>query len=159
MGFVVRAAVPEDYDGIAEAHMDSIRTLGPAKYDADAVNDWASVRTGEEYERREREGAKLFVAIEEDSILGFSDYRVAHGRHRTAIYVRASAARSGVGTALFEVAEAAARAGGATEIQVDASLVAVPFYLANGFEEVGHGEHTLRTGRTMPCIVMRKRLA
>jgi putative acetyltransferase len=159
LGFVVRAAVPEDYDGIAEVHMDSIRTLGPAKYDADAVNDWASVRTGEEYARRANDGAKLFVAVDGGSILGFSDYRAAQGRHRTAIYVRASAARSGVGTALFERAEAAAREGGATEIHVDASLVAVPFYLANGFEEIGRGEHTLRTGRTIPCIIMRKRLA
>lgn len=159
MGFVVRAAVPDDYDGIAEAHVDSIRTLGPAKYDADAVNDWAAVRTGEQYLRRAQNGAQLFVAVEGDRILGFSDHRVERGLHRTAIYVRAEAARRGVGSALYGVAEAAARQTGATEIHVDASLVAVPFYLANGFEELGRGEYTLRSGRRIPCIRMRKRLA
>ncbi len=158
MGFVVRAATPEDYDGIADAHMDSIRTLGRTKYDADAVSDWAAVRTGDDYARRVTNGAQLFVAVEGGRVLGFSDYRVVRGLHRTAIYVRAEAARKGVGSALFDLAETAARRGGAGEVHVDASLVAVPFYLANGFEEQGRGEHILPTGRTMPCIRMRKQL-
>ena len=138
--------------------MDSIRGLGPTKYDADAVNDWAAVRTGDDYAGRVANGARLFVAVEGGRVLGFSDYRIKRGLHRTAVYVRAEAARKGVGSALFNAAETAARRAGAEAIHVDASLVAVPFYLANGFEELGRGEHTLRTGRTMPCIRMRKRL-
>ena len=158
MGFVVRAAAEEDYDGIAEAHMDSIRGLGPAKYDTDAVNDWAAVRIGDDYARRATNDALLFAAVEDGRVLGFSDYRIERGLHRTAVYVRAEAARKGVGSALFSAAETAARRAGAEAIHVDASLVAVPFYLANGFEDLGRGEHTLRTGRTMPCIHMRKQL-
>jgi len=158
MGFVVRTAVPEDYDGIADAHMDSIRTLGATQYDADIVNDWAAARIGEDYARRVARGAKLFVAVEKGRILGFSDYRVVRDLYRTAIYVRASAARRGVGSELFKIAETAARANGATKLYVEASLVAVLFYIANGFEEVGSSEHVLQTGRTMPCVRMCKHL-
>jgi hypothetical protein len=37
-------------------------------------------------------------------------------------------------------------------------VAGVAFYLANGFEEVGRGEALLLTGRSMPCVFMRKRL-
>jgi GNAT superfamily N-acetyltransferase len=80
------------------------------------------------------------------------------GLHRTAIYVRGDATRKGVGTALVATAEEAARRNGATEIHVDASLAAVKFYEANGFEILGSGEHTLRNGRAMACVFMRKAL-
>ena len=47
---------------------------------------------------------------------------------------------------------------GATSIHVDASLAAVAFYRANGFGEVGRGNHRLRSGRDMACVFMRKTL-
>lgn len=56
-------------------------------------------------------------------------------------------------------AEASAAAAGATSIDIDASLAAVEFYEANGFEEVGRGEHRLSSGRSMACVFMRKNLA
>jgi ribosomal protein S18 acetylase RimI-like enzyme len=48
---------------------------------------------------------------------------------------------------------------GATSIHLDASLVAVEFYKALGFEEVGRGEHLLSSGCAMSCVFMRKDLA
>ena len=39
---------------------------------------------------------------------------------------------------------------------IDASLAAVEFYQAHGFEETGRGDHRLRSGRRMPCVFMRK---
>jgi hypothetical protein len=59
---------------------------------------------------------------------------------------------------LFRTAEAAAIAAGGTGIHVDASLAAVEFYTANGFEEVGRGEHRLWSGRSMACVFMEKHL-
>lgn len=107
-------------------------------------------------------GELLFVAVSDDTpsrVLGFSGYRVEDGRHRTAIYVRGDAARIGVGTALFAAAETAARAHGATEIHVDASLAAVEFYQAQGFEQLAVGQHRLRSGALMDCVFMRKKVA
>lgn len=91
-------------------------------------------------------------------VLGFSSHRIDGDEHGTAVYVRGKAARQGVGSALFRVAEAAAVATGATSINIDASLAAVEFYKANGFEEVGRGEHRLWSGRPMACVFMRKKL-
>ena len=107
------------------------------------------------------EGGELFfVAVSSDDkrVLGFSSYRVVDGKHRTAIYVRGDAARRGVGTALFQAAENAAREHGAQEIHVDASLTAVGFYKVHGFEELAAGQHQLKSGPLMDCVFMRKKL-
>jgi putative acetyltransferase len=108
------------------------------------------------------ERERIFVAVDDEStdgrLLGFSSYRLEKEQHRTAVYVAGRAARRGVGSALFRAAEAAARKSGATELHVAASLVAVQFYRANGFVEIGPGQHRLATGTTMDCVFMRKSL-
>ena len=75
-----------------------------------------------------------------------------------AVYVRGRAARSGVGSSLLRSAEVSAMSAGASTVHIDASLAAVEFYKANGFKEVGRGEHRLSSGRPMPCVFMRKDL-
>jgi ribosomal protein S18 acetylase RimI-like enzyme len=90
--------------------------------------------------------------------LGFATHRVDDDRDGTSVYVRGAASRQGVGTALLRLAEAHARAHGARHIQIQASLAGVEFYRANGFEEVGRGEARLQSGRSMPCVFMRKQL-
>jgi putative acetyltransferase len=157
--FVIRAAQPDDADGLAAVHMESIRALGAGFYAPDIVSDWGQPRTGERYRAAMAEGERFFLAMEDATrILGFSSYRKKDGKHRTAIYVAGQAARRGVGSALFGAAEAAARHDGATELHVDASLAAVSFYLANGFIERARGQHRLRSGRLMDCVFMRKPL-
>jgi putative acetyltransferase len=161
--FQVRPAETADGDGIAEAHMASIRSLGAKAYDQEIVDDWGAPRSGDLYRRAMERGEILFVAVQresgkEDRILGFSSYRFEPGKHRTAVYVRGDAARKGVGTALFTSAEGAARQQGAREIDVDASLAAVAFYKAKGFQELGTGEHALQSGKRMACVFMRKHL-
>jgi putative acetyltransferase len=161
MSYKVRPAVADDGEGIAQAHVDSIRSISATAYAKEIVNDWAGSRTGEDYRRRMREGELFFVAhdgADEKYILGFSSHRAEPDRHSITTYVRGDTARKGVSTALLAAAEDAARRHGAREIRIDASLVAVPFYKANGFEELGSGEHALKSGGKMSCIFMRKRL-
>jgi ribosomal protein S18 acetylase RimI-like enzyme len=144
------------------AHLDSIRSIGALHYEAPIVSDWGARVRGELYAEAMARGDEFFVAIGEregkPEVLGFSSHRIDGGEHRTAIYVRGKAARLGVGSALFRMAEAAAIAAGATSIHVDASLAAVEFYTANGFQEVGRGTHRLSSGRRMACVFMRKNL-
>jgi ribosomal protein S18 acetylase RimI-like enzyme len=94
----------------------------------------------------------------EPEVLGFSSHRIDGTDHGTAVYVRGRAARLGIGSALFRAAEASAIAAGATSIDIDASLAAVEFYKAHGFEEVGRGMHPLPCGRSMACVFMKKDL-
>jgi GNAT superfamily N-acetyltransferase len=156
--FSTRRAGIGDVDGIAAAHVDSIRTIGATYYPPEIIDDWCFHISGERYTRAMAAGHAFFVAIDASGILGFSSHHVLDQEHRTAVYVRGSAARRGVGTALFGRAEAAAIAGGALSIRVDASLAAVAFYRSCGFVETGLGEHQLPSGRPMACVFMRKNL-
>ena len=163
MNFEIRRARPADVDEIAAAHVDSIRSIGPRYYEADIVSDWVARLEGSVYVDGMARGEVFFIAVgqldDNPEVLGFSAHRVDENEHRTAVYVRGKAARLGIGSALYRAAEAAAIAADARSINVDASLAAVEFYKANGFEEVGRGEHHLRSGRPMACVFMRKNLA
>src|SRR5262249_47732322 len=127
----VREAGTADAPKIAEAHVDSIRTLGILHYDEDVVEAWSAGGNLQEsrYIRAMERGEVFFIALDPAGhVLGFSTHDpTIRGQHRTAVYVRGSAARQGVGTALFRTAEAHALAAGAREIRVDAALSAVEF--------------------------------
>lgn len=160
--FEVRRAGPVDVYAMAAAHRDSIRSLGSRFYDAEVVDYWGALVSPGLYTNAMARGEAFFVAVdrlrESAEVLGFSSHRSDAGEHGTAVYVRRKAARCGVGTALFQSAEAHAKAAGATSLEVAASLAAVEFYRRVGFEEVGRGEHALSPGRSMACVFMRKTL-
>jgi ribosomal protein S18 acetylase RimI-like enzyme len=180
--FEVRRANLADVDAIAAAHLDSIRSIGPQYYTMEVVSDWGARVKGDLYVNAMRRGEVFYIAVGptalsrapsrlaeadggggpldgEPEVLGFSSHRIDGKVHHTAVYVRGKAARLGIGSALFRTAEAAAIAAGATSIEIDASLAAVEFYTANGFEEIGRGAHRLSSGRPMPCVFMRKSLS
>jgi len=151
-----------DAHEIAAAHLDSIHSIGPLYYPAPVVSDWGARVTSDIYIDAMVSGEVFFIAIGElggqSEVLGFSSHRIDEEQHGVAVYVRGRAARSGIGSALLRSAEASAVNAGASTIHIDASLAAVEFYKANGFEEVGRGEHRLWSGRPMPCVFMRKDL-
>ena len=146
--FRLRPATPRDADEIARTHRDSIETIGRHFYVAEIVSEWRSGLTPDLYRRAMEHGEVFFIAVDEhDRVLGFSTHRVDGSQHGTAVYVRGSAARRGVGSALNRLAEASAVSTAAESIEIDASLAAVEFYKAHGFEETGRGDHRLRSGR------------
>lgn len=158
-----RRAHPEDAEAIALAHLDSIRSIGPTFYSPELVEAWGAGLTPDIYVKAMEGGEAFFIAVEHVDgqlvVLGFSTHRVDDAQDGASVYVRGSAARRGIGTALLRLAEAHALAHGATNIQIQASLAGVEFYTANGFEEIGRGEAPLMSGRSMPCVFMRKWLA
>ena len=127
--FEVRRAERADVDDIAAAHLDSIRSIGPRYYDASTVSDWGARVRGDLYANAMARGEVFFIAVRERAdrheVLGFSSHRTDGTEHGTAVYVRGSAARLGIGSALFRSAEAAAIRAGATRIHDDASLAAI----------------------------------
>jgi putative acetyltransferase len=158
--FRIRQATASDADAIARTHRDSIETIGPHFYPVEIVRQWSSGLTPDRYRRAMEHGEVFFIAVDDhDTVLGFSTHRVDGSQHGTAVYVRGSAARRRVGSALYRLAEADAVSAGAESIVIDASLAAVEFYKAHGFEETGRGNHRLRSGCLMPCVFMRKTLA
>jgi putative acetyltransferase len=160
--FTTRRAHPGDAPGIADAHKDSIRSIGPGFYPPDVVEAWGEGLTPDIYVRAMEGGEVFFIAIgevnSEPAVLGFSSHRVDEAEDGVSVYVRGVAARRGVGTTLLRLAEAHAIERGAMTVQIQASLPGVEFYRSNGFEETGRGEAALMSGQTMPCVFMRKRL-
>jgi putative acetyltransferase len=156
---MVRRAGPADVDKIAAAHLDSIRSIGPLYYDASVVNDWGAGLNGDVYLKAMAGGEVFYVAVDgAGEVLGFSSHRVDDNEHGVTVYVRGKAARRGIGSALLRAAEADAIAAGADSVYLDASLAAVEFYKAHGYEEVGRGEHRLGFGGAMASVFMRKSL-
>jgi GNAT superfamily N-acetyltransferase len=162
--FDTRRADASDAEGIAMAHRDSIRSIGPRFYSDHIVDAWAEGLTGELYTQAMEGGEVFFIAVAQvdgvSVVLGFaSDYPRGGSRHGTSVYVTGSSARRGVGTALLRLAEAEAIARGATSVHIEASLAGVHFYRANGFVEVGRGQTHLMSGRPIDCVFMEKTLA
>jgi putative acetyltransferase len=159
----IRRAGAGDAEAIAAAHLDSIRSIGPGFYPPDVIDAWSAGLTPDIYVTAMEGGEAFFIAtgeIEgEPVVLGFSTHRVDDARDGASVYVRGAAARRGIGTALLRTAEAHASAHGATSLDIQASLAGVGFYKANQFDELGRGEALLLSGRSMPCVFMRKRLS
>ena len=155
----IRVADEADADAIAAAHLASIRELGSLAYDCEVIEAWGQPRDGSRYVAAMRQGWRFFVAeSEEGEVLGFSSGGISD-RADLAVYVRGTAARRGIGSALLTAALDALRELGAAEIEIHASLNSAGFYEAHGFETHGEHEHRLSCGETMACIRMSKRLA
>jgi putative acetyltransferase len=158
----IRRAQPTDAEAITRAHLDSVRSLGPAFYSPDVVEAWSAGLVPEIYVNAMVGGEAFFIATGtldgEVTVLGFSTHRVDDAQDGASVYVRGRVARRGIGTLLLRHAEDHARAHGARSLQIQASMVGVEFYKANGFEEVGRGAADLLSGQSMPCVFMRKLL-
>jgi len=158
----MRRATLADAPAMALAHVDSIRTLGPPFYAAHLVDGWSAAVTPDMYVRAMATGEVFFIAVApldgQPAVLGFSSHVPAGGDDGASVYVRGSAARQGIGSALWRLAEARAREQGAHAITLEASLPGIGFYRAQGFVEIEPCEVRLRSGVSMPCVLMRKQL-
>ncbi|HEU4939227.1 MAG TPA: GNAT family N-acetyltransferase [Vicinamibacterales bacterium] len=157
-----RRAHPDDAEAITLAHIDSIESIGPRFYPPELVDVWKAGLKPDVYVQAMRDGEVFFIAVGrlhgENAVLGFATHRVDDAQDGVSVYVRGVAARHGIGSRLLRLAEEHAREHGATRIEIQASLAGVDFYKANGFEELSTGEAILMSGRSMPCVFMRKRL-
>ena len=158
----VRRAHPDDAEAITLAHIDSIESIGPHFYSPELVEIWKAGLKPDVYVQAMRHGEVFFIASGrlhgENAVLGFATHRVDDAQDGISVYVRGVAARQRIGSRLLRLAEEHAREHGATSIEIQASLAGVDFYRANGFEELSTGEALLMSGRSMPCVFMRKRL-
>ena len=161
-GVELRRATERDAAAVALAHLDSIHAIGPSYYPHELVEAWAEGLTADVYTSAMRRGEVFFIATGDldghNIVLGFASHRIDDEEDGVSVYVRGCAARQGIGTALLRLAEEHARSKGVTSLCIQATLAGVEFWRANGFEDVGPVEAPLRSGRTIPCVSMRKRL-
>lgn len=167
----VREATPADAEAVRAVHYRSIRDLGVAAYDEEQVEAWAAGCASADYEPDPDAAGEYLVALRDGLLVGFGslladetpeEQTVDVDATVTAVYVDPSVARQGVGTALYEELEARARRRGATRLGLTASLPAVPFYEAMGYDRVREHDHEFSrhvdTGVTGTVVEMVKPL-
>jgi GNAT superfamily N-acetyltransferase len=76
-----------------------------------------------------------------------------------AMFVRADWTRRGLGRAILDACEAAARAEGFRGLSLMATLPGLPLYLACGFQALEEGEVILEDGVRLACVAMEKVIA
>jgi GNAT superfamily N-acetyltransferase len=152
----IRRAQVEDSEGICRTHRASITELCSSHYSPQQIATWAGDRRPQEYERRIRE-AIVLVAEEPGEVVGFSIMSPERDEI-CALYVHPQHVRRGIGRRLLDALEAEARAAGVSEVVLQSTLNAVPFYARCGFTVLGEAMHALPGGAELPCVRMAKKL-
>ena len=152
----IRPAKQTDRPQILEVHTSAIRELCAQHYTAAEIAAWSGRPQEGSYERVIRE-RKFLVAADADVVVGFGQLDVVTGEVE-AIYVRPSAARSGVGSRLLSELENVARDLSLGELFLDSSLNAVPFYERAGFRSTERRVHRVDAAVEIACVRMLKNL-
>ena len=149
---MIRQAVPADCPSIYQAHTRAIRELCSVDYDQIQIEAWAGPRRATDYLKPISRG-RLFVAEFDSKVVGFSEYD-NKTRELKAVYVNPDYGRRGIGKDLFRYACDEARAEGLDALWLDASLTAVPFYLAMRCQRQQGTTHRLMSGIELLCVRM-----
>lgn len=165
----LRDATSADAEAVRDVHAAAVRGPGSAVYDAEQVDAWAGDRDPSEYDTAP-DGADFVVAERDGRVVGFAELRPHGGGYFEAVsagpwtgevravYVHPDAAGGSVGSALLAELERRARDRGLATLGLQASLNAVPFYEARGYERVAEVTHEFGEGVPGTAVEMRKQL-
>ncbi len=129
--FPLRPFLPADTMALRELFAQSIEELTTDDYDEDQRVAWASTAADAEAFAK-RLGAMVTLVVQvEGEYAGFASLK--DNNIFDMLYVHPYFAGQGVGTALADAIEALAKGRGATEITVEASDTAEPFFESRGY--------------------------
>ncbi len=129
--FPLRPFLPADTMALRELFAQSIEELTTEDYDEDQRVAWASTAADAEAFAK-RLGAMVTLVVQvEGEYAGFASLK--DNNIFDMLYVHPYFAGQGVGSALADAVEALAKGRGATEITVEASDTAEPFFEARGY--------------------------
>lgn len=151
-----RRATSDDREGIFRVHVTAVRETCVSHYAPFEIEGWVGVRRLETY-APPFEANDVFVAVERDQVVGFSQLNPATYEVE-AVYVDPAFGRQGIGARLLRLVEDTASARGLRDLRLAASLNAVPFYTACGFVAQPEATYRLSTGITIRCVPMTKKL-
>ena len=167
----IRDANPADAEAVRTVHYVSILGIGPEAYGQRQVEAWAGGCGTADYAAGiTSDGTDYVVADRDGVVVGFgslkragaNDGETGSAAEVTAVYVAPSIAREGVGSAIYAELERRARRRDVAAVELSASLPAVPFYEAHGYDRVAESEHEFSshedTDVTGRVVRMRKEL-
>lgn len=154
LAFVIEPATPDDAPEILDAHVESIRQVCAADYTPQQIDAWAGPKRAGQYVAAMTSGHQFWVARVAGRIVGFVDLV---GDKLEGLYLRPGAIGHGIGRAMLETAESAARQAGRRRIELYSTLTSYRFYVHMGYEPLGPGDFR-PGGVDVPCVHMRKSL-
>jgi ribosomal protein S18 acetylase RimI-like enzyme len=153
----IRGAGPADAPAIATIHEAAVRgATVKAHYSGAQIGAWAQPRMVSRL-WEQIESRHFFVAMADGQPIAYAQLDPKAAVIRS-IYVLPSFARRGVGRRLAQTMFDAARDAGLEQLQLDASLNAVAFYVTLGFRRLEDVDHELRSGVALRCVRMVKPL-
>jgi N-acetylglutamate synthase-like GNAT family acetyltransferase len=155
----IREATASDAVDIASVHARAVLAVDRRYYSDQEIASWSG-RVNPRGAQRLSELLRtsvFLVAETEGRIVGFAQLVPAQQEVR-AVYVLPEAGGQGIGSALLARLEIAARGLGIETVELRASLNAVPFYAASGYERLEDTTHRLADGTELRCVRMRKSL-
>ena len=157
----IRSALENDAEIFVRLHYEAVHSMAAASYEKSILEAWSSSKIEERISvvrkniKENPDHAFKLLAEIDGVVVGLGEVVPVLSELR-AVYVSPQVARRGVGSALLNRLEEIARENGATELWLDSSLNAEPFYRAHGYKSEGLDVHELRSGQKMDCIKMRK---
>ena len=145
-----------DAESICALHVAAIREVCGLVYDAHAIEAWAGAKRPERYRAAIAESIML-VAEGEGVIAGFGELHLATAELK-AVYVRPDSLRRGIGRRILQALEETGRKRGLHRIELRATLNAIPFYRAQGYDLGEMTTFPLGGGLTVPCATFHKAL-
>lgn len=159
----IRKATAADAESVLRVHFAAVHESASQSYDRAILEEWSPpvtpLKIAEFSDRFSRglDGELMFVAVENDEVLGFGSI-VPEICELRAVYVSPKAGRCGIGARLLTHLEEVARSLCVPRLQMDASLNAEQFYLQHGYTSERRGDHFLQSGKRMDCVYMCKEL-
>jgi putative acetyltransferase len=150
-GLEIRPAELSDAQEIKDLHARSVRALCRDHYTSDQIEAWLRNSTLEKYHRRLKLH-RAFVGEINGEVVGYVRWNPA-SNELCSIFIDPGQVGQGYGRKLMKVAYEDAALLGVAELWLDASLNAVPFYQAEGWQVVKKRMHG-----PLQCIWMTKKL-
>jgi len=154
---LIRRARPADVDDVQLVHTASIREGTGDHYPPEVVQVWVRAFIPANFPENIKK-KEFFVAELPDGRIGAFLVVNLRTRELDSLYVAPWAKGWGLGSYLLGYGEEVARLAGLTDLWLDASLNAVPFYTRHGWEEIGR-HNRVRAGVEIPVVRMEKSLA
>lgn len=158
---LIRPAQVDDIVGMADIHYAAVHQLAAGFYPREVLDSWSRLPDERRYQQLrtaiDSSEEILVVAKAGEELAGWGAVVPGVGDLR-AVYIGPDFARRGIGSRLLSALERLAVDAGSIELKLEASINAVAFYRARGYETVGPGTHQLPDGREMACVRMKRSL-
>ena len=156
----IRLSNDQDCAEIARVHRATIRHINSKDYPENIIKAWAGRTSAKRFRDSLLKGAKRWVAVDKDKIVGFVDH--GKGDELWGLYVHKNYIGKGVGSKLLEIAEDSLKKQGAKNIKTESTITARPFYEKHGYKFIKKNLHPIfgdrKNGLFVNTCIMEKKL-